>query len=194
MNLGRFDCATGLVHILHRSGDLVVRNATFKDAAAIDHLQRTNSYAVGFIQQTIWDKYVFGGERNFFVVIVEKNGDPVGYSLVTPGKGYGSFVRIQQIAVRDDARRLHYGSSLVEVVRQFCAEQGRAGAKLRCRQDLASNDFWRALGFVQYGVRVKGSVNHVGFRASKDINLWCIDFAEIPRLFVPPQDESLRSL
>ena len=103
MNLGRFDCATGLVNVLRIEGDLTVRTASILDASLIDKLQRENSYAVGFIQRTIWDKYVFGGERNFFVLIIEANHDPVGYCLITPGKGADSHVRIQQIAVRDDA-------------------------------------------------------------------------------------------
>lgn len=172
MNLGRFDCATGLINVLHVQGDLTVRTAVLSDATLIDKLQRENSYAVGFIQRTIWDKYVFGGERNFFVLIVEANADPVGYCLITPGKGVNAPVRIQQIAVRDDARRLKYGSALLAVIKQFCDEHGRSGARLRCRADLESNYFWRSLGFRCYGVWQKGQRNHVGMKASDDINLW----------------------
>ena len=61
MNLGKFDCATGLINILYTNGDLIVRNATETDIAFIDKLQKDNSYAVGFIQRTVWDNYVFGG-------------------------------------------------------------------------------------------------------------------------------------
>lgn len=183
MNLGKYDCSTGLVHVLYRSGDLVVRNARPVDTAFIDLLQKQNSYAVGFIQQTVWDRYVFGGERNFVVFIVEKNDDMVGYVLVTPGRGIG-YVRIQQIAVRDDARRLEYGTALIAVVRQFCVEFGRAGARLRCRVDLEANEFWRQLGFRKHGLWQEGRRNHVGMRASADINLWEIDLNHhLPRLF-----------
>lgn len=175
MKLGKFDCSTGLINVLHMQGDLVVRNAREIDIAFIDKLQRDNSYAVGFIQRTIWDRYVFGGERNFVVFICEKNNDTVGYVLVTPGRGAYSYVKIQQIAVRDDARRLDYGSALIAVVRDFCKTFGRKGATLRCRVDLESNRFWQALGFNKYGVWEKGKLNHVGMRASNDINLWQID-------------------
>jgi GNAT superfamily N-acetyltransferase len=175
MNLGKFDCATGLLNILYKKDDLVVRNAREIDIAFIDKLQKANSYAVGFIQRTVWDKYVFGGERNFVVFICEKNDDAVGYVLLTPGKSANSYVKIQQIAVRDDARRLDYGSALISVVRDFCETFQRSGATLRCRIDLESNKFWRALGFVNYGVWEKGKINHVGFKASDDINLWRID-------------------
>lgn len=175
MRLGKFDCATGLVHILYQKGDLIVRNSTAADLLFIDKLQKDNSHAVGFIQRTIWERYVFGGERNFVVFVCEKNNDPVGYILITPGMGVGRYIKIQQIAVRDDARRLDYGSALLAVVRQFCNTFNRAGATLRCRVDLESNHFWRALGFHNYGIWPKGSVNHVGFKASDDINLWRIE-------------------
>lgn len=178
MKLGKFDCATGLINILYTNGDLIVRNSTIQDMLFIDKLQKDNSYAVGFIQRTVWDKYVFGGERNFVVFVCEKNNDPVGYILITPGMGIGQPIKIQQIAVRDDARRLDYGSALIAVVRDFCNTFNRTGATLRCRVDLESNKFWKALGFTQYGTWLKGQVNHVGFKASNDINLWRIDLNE----------------
>ena len=174
MNLGKFDCANGLINVLRCQGDLVVRNAVAQDAPFIDKLQKENSYAVGFIQKTIWDKYVFGGERNFFVLICEANNDPVGYTLVTPGKTIGDNVKIQQIAVRNDARRLHYGLLLIDCIKEFCEKFNRMGAQLRCRTDLESNAFWKSMGFQLYGTWKKGEINHVGFKASNDINLWRI--------------------
>jgi len=186
MNLGKFDCATGLVNVLYTKDDLIVRNSTMKDMLFIDKLQKDNAFAVGFIQKTVWEKYVFGGERNFVVFVCEKNNDPVGYILITPGKGVGTHIKIQQIAVRDDARRLDYGSALIAVVRDFCNTFNRAGATLRCRIDLDSNKFWKALGFDQYGTWLKGTVNHVGFKASNDINLWRIDLNDVQlKLFTP---------
>jgi GNAT superfamily N-acetyltransferase len=184
MNLGKFDCSTGLINVLYQKDDLVVRNARELDIAFIDKLQKENSQAVGFIQRTIWDKYVFGGERNFVVFICEKNGDTVGYVLLTPGKGANTYTRIQQIAVRDDARRLDYGSALIAVVRDFCETFNRCGSRLRCRQDLESNKFWKALGFQRYGVWEKGKINHVGMKVSNDINLWEIELNQnSPKLF-----------
>jgi len=185
MNLGKFDCATGLINVLYTQGDLTVRNATELDVVFIDKLQKDNSHAVGFIQKTIWDKYVFGGERNFVVFICEKNADMVGYILLTPGKGANTYTRIQQIAIREDARRLDYGSALIAVVKDFCETFNRSGARLRCRIDLESNHFWKALGFRKYGVWEKGKINHVGMKASNDINLWEIDLNLIsPKLFL----------
>ena len=187
MELGKFDCATGLINILYTKDDLIVRNSTISDLIFIDKLQKENSSAVGFIQRTIWDDYVFGGKRNFVVFVCEKNADPVGYVLLTPGRTAMSYAKIQQIAVRDDARRLDYGTALIAVVREFCETFDRMGVTLRCRTDLESNKFWEALGFEKYGTWEKGKVNHVGFKASNDINLWRIYLnRNIPNLFEIP--------
>lgn len=175
--LGKFDCTSPISRVLFddKLNGVLVRTSTVNDTALIDKLQRENSYAVGFIQRTIWDKYVFGGERNFAAFICEANGDAVGYVLITPGKGAYRYGKIQQIAVRDDARRLKYGTALLDVCRQFCEAFDRKGFTLRCRVDLDANYFWKQLGFRKYGVWEKGKVNHVGFKASDDINLWIID-------------------
>lgn len=178
LKLGKFDCSTGISTELYKNGDLTVRTATGQDQSFIDKLQKENSHALGFIQHTIWEKYVFGGERNFAVFVCEKNNDMVGYVLITPGRGPYTYLRIQQIAVREDARRLDYGTALMTVVKEFCNKFNLMGARLRCRTDLESNHFWKALGFVQYGVWRKGMENHVGFKASRDINLWQIDLNE----------------
>ena len=164
--------------------DLVIRTSTRDDQSYIDKQQKENSFAVGFIQKTVWNNYVFGGERNFVVFICEKNGDSVGYILLTPGNKVGSYAKIQQIVIQEDARRLEYGTLLIDAVRDFCEEIGRMGVTLRCRKDLDANKFWKNLGFDCYGIWKKGAFNHVGFKASNDIFLWKIELnRKIPTLF-----------
>lgn len=176
MNLGKFNCATGLINILWSdSNGLIVRTSTIKDMLFIDKLQKENATAVGFIQKSVWEKYVFGGERNFIVLIAEINNDPVGYVLITPAISSYKYAKIQQIVIRNDARRLYYGKALIDVCRDFCITFGRLGFTLRCRVDLDSNKFWKSLGFIHYETWEKGKINHVGFKASNDINLWKID-------------------
>jgi GNAT superfamily N-acetyltransferase len=196
MRLGKFDCATGIINALYAKGDLVVRNSSVSDWKFVDKMQKDNSFSVGFIQRTIWDKYVWGGERNFVVLICEKNLDPVGYILVTPGHGPMTYAKIQQIVVRNDARRLDYGSALIAVATDFCESFGLRGFTLRCRTDLESNFFWGALGFHKYGTWEKGRVNHVGMRASDDINLWRIDLNGliVPLFTLPAQQMELSDL
>jgi GNAT superfamily N-acetyltransferase len=195
MRLGKFDCSTGLINVLYNDTikNISVRTSTIKDMLLIDKLQKDNSYAVGFIQKTVWEKYVFGGERNFVVFICEANNEAVGYVLITPGKSSYKYAKIQQIAVRNDARRLQYGTALLDVCRQFCETFHRIGFTLRCRQDLESNKFWKTLGFQNYGVWEKNKVNHVGFKASDDINLWKIELNKnIITLFDDLSDNDLQ--
>jgi len=192
LSVEKFDCSRGIINILYNKNNLLVRTSTIKDMLLIDKLQKENCKAVGFIQKSIWEKYVFGGQRNFFVLICEANADAVGYILITPGITTGRYAKIQQIAVRNDARRLHYGSALLSVGKSFCEEFGRRGFTLRCRKDLESNVFWKNLGFRQYGTWEKGKINHVGFKASNDINLWCIDLNKnMPDMFQKEIDEDL---
>jgi GNAT superfamily N-acetyltransferase len=182
--LEKFDCSTGIINILYKDKDITVRTSTIKDMLLVDKLQKENSYAVGFIQKTVWEDYVWGGKRNFVVLIAECNNDAVGYVLITPGKKVMDYAKIQQIAVRNDARRLQYGTALITVCRDFCKEFQRKGFTLRCRLDLDSNHFWKSIGFAKYGTWSKGKLNHVGFKASNDINLWKIDLNDsLPSLF-----------
>lgn len=173
--LEEFDCSTGKTNDIYVKDDLTVRTSKEQDMSFVDKLQKENSYAVGFIQKTVWEKYVYGGERNFVVFICEKNDDMVGYILLTPGKKQNDYAKIQQIAIREDARRLEYGTALIYCVRQFCNRFGRMGVTLRCRKDLESNEFWKSLGFSCYGIWEKGKLNHVRFKASNDIFLWKIE-------------------
>ena len=66
MNLGKFDCSTGLINILYNDNllNISVRTSTIKDMLLVDKLQKENSYAVGFIQKTIWEDYVWGGKTS----------------------------------------------------------------------------------------------------------------------------------
>lgn len=188
MKLGKFDCSTGITKVLWNDElkNILVRTSTLSDMLLVDKLQKENSYAVGFIQKTIWEEYVWGGKRNFIVLICEANNDPVGYVLITPGIGSMTYAKIQQIAIRNDARRLHYGTALIEVCREFCETFGRIGFTLRCRVDLESNRFWKTLGFENYATWEKGKINHVGMKASNDINLWKIDLNRtLQNLFTP---------
>ena len=173
--LGKYDCSTGIIQNLYKFGDISVRTSTIQDMLLVDKLQKENSFAVGFIQKTVWEKYVWGGERNFIVLICEANNDAVGYVLITPGMSAYKYAKIQQICVRNDARRLYYGKALISVCTDFCQKFGRVGFTLRCRTDLESNNFWKNLGFEKYATWEKGKINHVGFKASNDINLYKIE-------------------
>jgi hypothetical protein len=44
--------------------------------------------------------------------------------------------------------------------------------------------FWRGMDFRCYGVWAKGRINHVGMKASDDINLWERDMGIVPTLWL----------
>ena len=69
INLQEFDCSTGIINVLYEDkiNDIIVRTSTIKDMLLVDKLQKENSNAVGFIQKSIWEDYVWGGKRNFIV-------------------------------------------------------------------------------------------------------------------------------
>ena len=190
MNLGRFNCADGIIKILYTRGDLIVRTSTINDWIFIDHLQKQNTHAIGFFPRSAFEKGFWSGLQNSVLLICEKNADPVGYLSFTSGHGFMSYARIQQMVVRNDARRLDYGSALIAVSKDFCNTFNRRGFTLRCRIDLDSNAFWKALGFVQYGIAEKGSINHTGMIASNDINLYKLDCNDVT-LSIPLFDERI---
>lgn len=175
MKLWEFDCSTWVLNEIYRNWPLIVRNSTIDDMIFVDKLQKENSYAVWFIQKTVWEKYVYWGERNFIVLICEYNHDPVGYVLITPWMGVNKYAKIQQIAIRNDARRLQYGTALINTCRIFCEKFWRVWFTLRCRIDLDANHFWKKLWFEVYDTWEKWKINHVGFNASDDINMWKIE-------------------
>lgn len=60
MELGKFDCSTGLINVLYKDEvkNISVRTSTIKDMLLVDKLQKENSNAVGFIQKSVWEEYV----------------------------------------------------------------------------------------------------------------------------------------
>lgn len=175
--LKEFACSTGLINVLYNNeaSGILVRTSNVNDLLILDKLQKENTYAVGFIPKTYFEKAVWGGQKNAIVLICMANNDEVGYVYITPGKHLG-YAKIQQIAVRNDARRLQYGSALIDVCKQFCIKFERYGFTLRCRVDLDSNYFWKSLGFEKYGIWEKGKRGKTSrLIASDDINLWKIE-------------------
>jgi hypothetical protein len=175
MKLGKYNCSDGLIKILYTQQDLIVRTSIPKDWIFVDHIQKQNSYAIGFFPRSSFEKSIWGGGQNNVLLICEKNADPVGYLMFCPGRGAMTYAKMQQMVIRNDARRLDYGSALIFVAKDFATMFGLRGFTLRCRIDLDANHFWRALGFIQYGIAAKGSVNHAGMIASNDINLYKLE-------------------
>ena len=122
--------------------DSRVRLATTADLAAIDSLRRAEQEAVGFIPMSRYESEIEARRRTLFVM--RENNDPVGFLFWTRGWPIGT---VQQIVIRDDARRQERGAALIATAAEQMGAEGRKGITLRCRASLGAVDFWRALGF-----------------------------------------------
>jgi hypothetical protein len=77
MDLGKFDCSKGIINVLYKDEfkNISVRTSTIKDYLIVDKLQKENSFAVGFIPKTYFEKAIWGGEKNSILLICESNND-----------------------------------------------------------------------------------------------------------------------
>jgi hypothetical protein len=171
IKFGKFDCRHSSSNILLVRNDIIVRTTTPADWIYINHLAKDNSSSIGFLQKRTWHDYVWGGQRNFLCFIIEVSQIPVGYILLTPGFT-NKPVRVQQIVIQEDVRRWEYGTALIDTVELFRKEYKRSGIILRCRTDLEANLFWQILGFTLVHIQKQGTLNHMRFSASKDINIY----------------------
>lgn len=124
-----------------------IRRASLDDIAAIDHLRRKESDAVGFIPLGCYEAEVTG-QRNGRLWIADENEDPVGFLFATFGR---SVAHIQQVVVREDARRAERATALVEMAEAEALRRGLLQIGCRAADDLNAVDFWRALNFEHVG-------------------------------------------
>lgn len=116
--------------------------ASLDDLLELDSLRRTEQESVGFIPMSKYEEEV--ERRKATVLTMRENGDMVGYLYWTRGFPVAT---IQQVVIRQDARRRERATSLVDAATQEMSEQGRAGVTCRCRVDLDAVAFWEACGF-----------------------------------------------
>ena len=132
------------------SGDnprVEIKPATLTDIDYICHLQRIETNredSIGFIPRVCYENEI-EGRRNGLLLLARENDDEVGFVYATHR---GGVVKIQQVAVQDDARRLEVGSLLVDAT----IAPNDWVMSLRCRENLPAVDFWLNLGFEIQGV------------------------------------------
>ena len=122
---------------------MIVRPAEAGELLELDSLRRRDQEAVGFVPL---DRLQADLDRDAMTVLTGwENGDMVGHLWWTRGLPVAS---IQQVVIREDARRRERGTALVgaalDAMRQ---DERRYGVTCRCRVDLAATDFWLAAGF-----------------------------------------------
>lgn len=128
----------------------VVRNADSSDLSYIESLRRKESESLGFIPAARYEAAVTGlgpsarpGDRLW---VVEASGDRVGYLFLTGGLPGGA-VKVIQVTVQPDARRLEYATALVREAEDFALWSGRVGVSLAVASDIEAAQFWEALGY-----------------------------------------------
>jgi ribosomal protein S18 acetylase RimI-like enzyme len=112
-------------------------------------LAKKNSDALSFIPAPRLEEY----DRNGQILASFENDEPCGFLVF--GKGETT-MHVYQACIQYDSRRREHG---LELVRRLVAAATRRGCRdisLWCADDLESNDFWRAAGFIFAGQRQGG--------------------------------------
>lgn len=122
-------------------------------------LHQRNSEQLGLLPKDRMRWYVERGQ----VFTAREGGDLCGY-LIAGMKA--PWARIWQACVEYDLRGLGHGRDLVDQLRTEARARGCAGITLRCRDGMAANWFWAALGFIVLRT-VPG-----GGRRNRPLNVW----------------------
>ena len=85
--------------------------AEYDDLSEMDALRRASQEAVGFVPMSKWEWHI--QNRPTTLINMRDDGDMTGYIYWTPGLPVAA---IQQLVVREDARRFERGKELVELV------------------------------------------------------------------------------
>jgi len=136
----------------------VVRQAKVEDVPYVISLSKKETHSLGFIPKMAYEAAVTGiktGDRwsnvcNDKMFVIECNGDLVGFCLASFGifNAISKKGKIAQICLQTDARKLLRGHLLLDTVVQYGATQGTLAFSAGCADDLESNLFWKAMGWV----------------------------------------------
>ena len=116
------------------------RIASLPDLRYILDASKSATESIGFVPTS---KLLWLLERRQVAVNVT-NGDLTGFCV--HGRT-GPVVKIWQLWIQSDARRIEYGTSLVRHVVRTTAEHDVFAIGLRCATDLPAIAFWQEIGF-----------------------------------------------
>ena len=103
-------------------------------------LHKRNSASLGFIPKPAMKKFVEDGQ----VFLKDEGGLYAGYFII--GSTNRNNLKIYQACVEEDLRKLQYGKELFKEVIEHGLTYNCESITLRCRENLNSNIFWKALG------------------------------------------------
>ena len=116
--------------------------ASLEDLKAIDDLRRKDQESVGFIPMSRYEAEVERGRDTLLSAF--ENDDLVGFLFWTRGFPVAT---IQQVVIREDARRVERATALVSTALTEMKRQGRVGVTCRSRLNIPGIELWRALGW-----------------------------------------------
>lgn len=140
----------------------MIRLVKMEDLPYILNLANKERLAVGFIPKPAYESCVTGiktGKRwsltcNDKLFVCEENNELVGFVMFS----YGKIAKCNQIAIQKDARLFERGKALLSAAITHGNLVGIQDFACGCADDLQSNIFWKAMGWVKVGQR-KG-INH----------------------------------
>lgn len=133
-------------------------------------LAKQETDALGFIPRIGIAEYI---HRDCFV-IAEPRGRKLGYVLHGVPVPY-RHVSITQAMIDFDFRNAGHGVDVVNVVIERAIAGYAAGVQVRCGSDLASNEFWKHMGFQLVGIEQRNN------RRKRAINVYSLPL--LPTLF-----------
>ena len=164
----------------------LVRLARLKDLPYILDLSKKESFSIGFIPKMAYESAITGvktGDRwstvcNDKLFVIECNTDLVGFCLVSFGRvnSIMKMGKIAQIVLQVDARLLSRGRILLDKVIDYGSRVYTNRWQCGCADDLPSNLFWEAMGWVKIGERLGISHKNTWKQTSKrKVNVYRYD-------------------
>jgi GNAT superfamily N-acetyltransferase len=135
---------------------LGVRRASLADLSYVDMLRRRESESLGFLPLRCYEEVVCGASPRHRLWLAEVSGDPVGFLYASPGD-VGRALRVIQVCLQPDARRIEYGTALVAEAESYARHLQRSGVACHVAEDIEARVFWDALGYETRGVVIGGA-------------------------------------
>ena len=168
----------------------IIRQAELKDLKYIVDLSKKESLSLGFIPKMAYESAINGfrkgvpSPKRWSMVCNDKlfvctcNNDLVGFCLASFGRVKAIYKtgKIAQICLQEDARKLERGKLLLQAVIDWGKKIFTFSFNAGCANDLESNFFWQAMGWVKIGYRFGISHKNTWVQTSKrKINLYSYD-------------------
>jgi len=136
----------------------IVRLANIADLPYVIDLANKEGNSLGFIPKPAYEAAITGIKRgkrwsltcNDKLWVEEENGDLVGFLMAS----FGGIVKVNQIAIQEDARKIERGRLLIESLKNHAIQNvNKSNFGCGCADDLESNLFWQAIGWSKVGQR-----------------------------------------